>query len=67
MSEIVLCDDCGHRAQYHTSVGRDGYSSPWLSCTFETDRYEVCRCDKLKLDRDKLLEIAVKHDDKHKR
>lgn len=62
MAMRIECKDCGHSAHYHTGVSKAGYSAPKLACTFHTDRYEVCKCDKLKLDRDEALEIAVKYD-----
>lgn len=67
MNEMPLmnrtqCEHCGHAAAYHTGVGMEGLYGPLLSCTFETDRYERCVCDKLELSHDHALEIVVKYD-----
>lgn len=59
---MVICDNCGHRAEHHHGVSEAGYSKPQLACRFETDRYECCTCPKLKLGHDTLLALAVKLD-----
>lgn len=58
-TNVTLCEGCGHAARHHTGVTEKGYHAPKLACTFETDRYEVCTCDKLKVAHDQALELIV--------
>lgn len=61
-NNFISCKSCGHRAAYHTGVGEKGYMHPKLSCRFETDRYEICTCNKLKIE-PKDLETLVAWDE----
>lgn len=63
---LILCETCGHRAKYHVGITGQSYSNPTLSCHFETDRYEMCTCDKLKVNSDEALLTLVKYDERQR-
>lgn len=44
---LEICKKCGHHLEHHTGV-TSYTTSTYLSCLWETDRYEVCKCKEFK-------------------